>query len=266
MYRVSDLTAVAGFLIWFVHYPLHLSDLYWLLLTGWGQTEQWLCVSEKLVKPASARVQEPWGDEEVLAPGVGLLCHIHLQHLRLPQSNSPFAFFWDFETPPPRFYCRFLTFYTWLFDFVLTTFGASSYLGEQHADAGFSPSCVRLSDDTSPTWCFVKWRGSKNWSTLGKKKSTFFHQLLHWSPYFPAPGGLSGSAVASDRRAARERKQTADGRAFLPAARWIPAAGRPQLHVPPAAAGAPGVSSWRMVAQHHRRQVLLQWNCRVGLF
>lgn len=53
---------------------------------------------------------------------------------------------------------------------------------------------------------------------------------------FAAAGGLSGAAATSDWRAARECKQTEDGRAFFPAARWVPAAGRPQLHVPPAAA------------------------------
>lgn len=90
-------------------------------------------------------------------------------------------------------------------------------------------------------------------------------KMWHWSAPLPSLGGLSGAAATSHRRAAGERKQTTNGRAILLASGCLPAAGRPQLHVPPAAVGDPGVPSWRLVAQRHRRQVLLQWNCRVGL-
>lgn len=78
------------------------------------------------------------------------------------------------------------------------------------------------------------------------------------SPAPPSAGGLFGAAVASHRRAAGEGEQPSDGRAVLPAAGRLPATGGPHLHGPSAAAGDPGVQSWRLAAQQHRPQVLLQ--------
>lgn len=54
---------------------------------GRGQAEQWQCVQVEHVEPPPTGVQEPRGDEGALAAGVGVLRHVHLQRLQLPQSK-----------------------------------------------------------------------------------------------------------------------------------------------------------------------------------
>lgn len=72
----------------FVHPPtLICLTLCLTLSAGWSQAEQWKRVQETLVEPTPAGVQRTRGDEGTLSAGVGVLCHVHLQHLRLPQSK-----------------------------------------------------------------------------------------------------------------------------------------------------------------------------------
>ena len=79
----------------------------------------------------------------------------------------------------------------------------------------------------------------------------------------PPPGGLPGAPAAPHRGAAGDGEQPADGRALLPAAGWLPAAGVHRLNGPPAAAGDAGVQGGRLEAQQHGQQVLLQRASRV---
>lgn len=95
-----------------------------------------------------------------------------------------------------------------------------------------------------------------------KACESFLHilRLLYWLTWCLSAGGLSGAAAASHRRAAGESQQPADGRAVLPPTGRLPAAGGPHLHGPSAAAGDPGVPSWRLAVEQHSAQVLLQRN------
>lgn len=71
-------------------------------------------------------------------------------------------------------------------------------------------------------------------------------------------GGLPGVGTAPHRGAAGEDEPAAHGRALLPAARRLPAAGEPHLPRPPAAAGGPGVPGGRLDPQRNSAEVLLQ--------
>lgn len=73
-----------------------------------------------------------------------------------------------------------------------------------------------------------------------------------------SPGGLPGAAAAPHRGPAGEDEQPAHGRALLPAAGWLPAAGVHRLHGPPAAAGDAGVPRRRLEAEQYSQQLLLQ--------
>lgn len=73
-------------------------------------------------------------------------------------------------------------------------------------------------------------------------------------------GGLSGSSAAPDWRAAGEGEQPADGPAVLSAPGRIPPPGGPYFHDTPAPLGNPRVQGWRLDAQQHCQQVLLQRN------